>query len=221
MWIKESSEKGKRLKDMYSVSGIDVFIKDKLPEDIDAEFVFNYVSSRLPAHLIDGVDIIYIGQFPRMKQKGINAYYEDGAVYVTNQQSDDMDMIDDIIHEIAHACEEMYMDQIYGDGAIVREFTAKRNNLAVILQTLYEVPENFTYKVEYDKEIDNFLQNEVGYTVLNQLVTGIFPSAYAATSVNEYFARGFEEFFIGDRKNLKNTCQVLYRVLYSLISTED
>ena len=101
MWIKESSEKGKRLKDMYSVSGIDVFIKDKLPEDIDAEFVFNYVSSRLPAHLIDGVDIIYIGQFPRMKQKGINAYYEDGAVYVTNQQSDDMDMIDDIIHELS------------------------------------------------------------------------------------------------------------------------
>ena len=52
MWIKESSEKGKRLKDMYSVSGIDVFIKDKLPDGIDAEFVFNYVSSRLPAHLI-------------------------------------------------------------------------------------------------------------------------------------------------------------------------
>ena len=221
MWIKESSEKGKRLKDMYSVSGIDVFIKDRLPEGIDAEFVFNYVSSRLPAHLIDGVDIIYIGEFPKMKQRGINAYYEDGAIYVTNDQSNDMDMIDDIIHEIAHACEEMYMDQVYGDGMIVREFTSKRNNLAVILQDLYDVPENFTYKVEYDKQIDDFLQNEIGYDILNQLVTGIFPSAYAATSVNEYFARGFEEFFIGDRKNLKNTCQVLYRVLYSLISTED
>ena len=147
MWIKESSEKGKRLKDMYSVSGIDVFIKDRLPEGIDAEFVFNYVSSRLPAHLIDGVDIIYIGKFPKMKQRGINAYYEDGAIYVTNDQSNDMDMIDDIIHEIAHACEEMYMDQIYGDGMIVREFTAKRNNLAVILQDLYDVPENFTYKL--------------------------------------------------------------------------
>ena len=153
--------------------------------------------------------------------RGINAYYEDGAIYITNDQSNDMDMIDDIIHEIAHACEEMYMDQVYGDGMIVREFTAKRNNLAVILQDLYDVPENFTYKVEYDKQIDDFLQNEIGYDILNQLVTGIFPSAYAATSVNEYFARGFEEFFIGDRKNLKNTCQVLYRVLYSLISTED
>ena len=221
MWIKESSEKGKRLKDMYSMSGIDVFIKDRLPEGIDADFVFNYVSSRLPAHLIDGVDIIYIGQFPKMQKTGINAYYEDGAIYVTNDQSNDMDMIDDIIHEIAHACEEMYMDQIYGDGMIVREFTAKRNNLAVVLQDIYEIPKNFTYKVEYDKEIDNFLHKGIGYDVLNQLVVGIFPSAYAATSVNEYFARGFEEFFIGDRKNLKNTCQVLYRVLYSLISTED
>jgi len=221
MWIKESSKKGKRLQDMYSVSGIDVFIKDRLPEAIDAEFVFNYVSSRLPSHLIDGVDIIYIGQFPKMSKRNINAYYEDGAIYITNQQTNDMDMIDDIIHEIAHACEEMYMEQIYGDGKIVREFTAKRINLANVLKDLYDLPKNFTHKVEYDQEIDQFLYKDVGYQILNQLCVGIFPSAYAATSINEYFARGFEEFFIGDRKNLKNTCQNLYRVLHSLVSTED
>ena len=220
MWIKESSEKGKRLKDMYSVSGIDVFIKDRLPEEIDAEFVFNYVSSRLPAHLIDGVDIIYIGEFPKMKQRGINAYYEDGAIYVSNEQDDDRDMIDDIIHEIAHACEELHMDEIY-IKSFIREFKAKRKNLAMRLEDISDVPDDFLTRIEYNKAIDNYLHKEVGYDIVNQLCVGIFPSAYAATSIREYFARGFEEYFIGDRENLKNTCPILYYVLHSLISTED
>jgi hypothetical protein len=220
MWIKESAKRGRELRDMYSISGVDVFIKDKLPGHVDPEFVFKYISTLLPSHLIDGVDIIYIGDFPKFHGTGINAYYEDGAIYVSNEQDDDRDMIDDIIHEIAHACEELHMDEIY-IKSFIREFKAKRRNLAVRLQDIYEIPENFVMKIEYDKKIDNFLYKEVGYDVLNQLVVGIFPSAYAATSIREYFARGFEEYFIGGKENLKNTCPILYRVLHSLISTED
>ena len=43
MWITESAKKGKKLKDMYSVSGIDVYIKDGLSEEIDPDFVFKYI----------------------------------------------------------------------------------------------------------------------------------------------------------------------------------
>ena len=47
MWITESAKKGKKLKDMYRVSGIDVYIKDKLPDSIDPNFVFNYINARV------------------------------------------------------------------------------------------------------------------------------------------------------------------------------
>ncbi len=220
MWIKESARRGSKLKDMYSLSGVDVFIKDKLPEHIDPEFVFKYISSLLPPHVIDGVDIIYIGEFPRFKKDGINAYFEDGAIYVSNEQDDDRDMIDDIVHEIAHASEELHMDEIY-IKSFIREFKAKRKNLAMRLEDISDVPDDFLTRIEYNKGIDNYLHKEVGYDIINQLCVGIFPSAYAATSIREYFARGFEEYFIGDRENLKNTCPILYYVLHSLISTED
>ena len=125
MWITESAKKGRRLKDMYNLSGVDVYIKDRLPEEIDPDFVFNYISSRVPFHLARNIDIIYVGQFPEMKEREINAYYEDGAIYVTNNQDEDMDMIDDIIHELAHAVERNNEEIVYGSGQLQREFKAK------------------------------------------------------------------------------------------------
>ena len=75
MWITESAKKGRRLKDVYNLGGVDVYIKDKLPDEIDPDFVFNYISARIPFHLSRNIDIIYIGQFPEMKKREINAYY--------------------------------------------------------------------------------------------------------------------------------------------------
>ena len=221
MWITESAKKGRRMKDMYSISGVDVFIKDRLPDHIDPEFVFRYISSRVPAKMIDGVDIIYIGKFPYMIEKDFNAYYEDGAIYVTNEQDDDRDMIDDIVHEIAHSCEEIYHEHIYGTGRIFSEFRKRREISANLLNQMYDVPENFTVKMEYDEEIDKFLYETIGYDVLNQLCSGIFISAYAVTSINEYFARGFEEFFLGDGDSLLKVSPKLHQVLKMLTNLED
>ena len=220
-WIKESVMKGKRLKDTYRVSGIDVYIKDRLPDNVDLSFVFKYINSRVPFHLTTGIDVIYIGQFPEMDKREINAYYEDGAIYVTNDQEEEMDMIDDIIHEIAHAVEFNNQEQVYGSGALQNEFLAKRKNLNVRLKDLYDVPKDFNINMDYDAGIDNFLYRDVGYDILNQLVVNIFVSAYAATSVSEYFARGFEEYFIGDRNNLKKISPVLYRTVHNLVNLED
>ena len=69
MWITESAKKGRRLKDVYNLSGVDVYIKDKLPEEIDPDFVFNYISARIPFHLARNIDIIYVGQFPGNERK--------------------------------------------------------------------------------------------------------------------------------------------------------
>ena len=210
MWIIESANKGRKLKDMYKVSGIDVYIKDRLPEEIDPEFVFKYINARIPFHLTTGIDIIYIGQFPEMKEREINAFYEDGAIYVSNDQDDEMDMIDDIIHELAHAVEVNNDELIYGSGAIQNEFMAKRKKLATYLEEMFDVPKDFLINIEYDREIDNFLYKVVGYEILNQMSANIFVSGYAATSVREYFARGFEEYYIGDRKYLTKISPMVY-----------
>ena len=65
--------------------------------------------------------------------------------------------------------------------------------------------------VEYDEEFDAFLYKEVGYVKLNNLVNGLFVSSYAVTSLKEYWAVGFEDYFIGDRDYLKTISPILFR----------
>ena len=209
------------MRDHFSLSGIDVFVKDQLPREIDTSFVFEYIRSRIPFFFMSGIDIIYIGQFPKMKERDINAYFEDGAIYVTNDQDDEMDMIEDIIHEIAHAVESNHQQFIYSTGAIQREFVAKRARLNDLLSQKFNVPKDFNTNFEYDKDIDDFLYRNVGYDALNQICVNIFPSAYAATSLSEYWAKGFEELFIGDPAVLRDICPVLFRTLVTLLKDLD
>jgi hypothetical protein len=217
MWILESAKRGKRMKDQYSINGISVIIKDRLPENVSPDFIFNYINTRVPFFLTSNVEMVYIGQFPEMKERDINAFFENDAIYVTNEQDDEMDMIEDIIHEISHAVEHYNREFIYGDGNLQREFVAKRKRLSALLSQKYEVPSDFNINFEYDRAIDDFLYRDVGYDALNQICVGIFSSAYAATSISEYWAKGFEELFIGETNNLKQMCPVLYRTLALLI----
>ena len=68
----------------------------------------------------------------------------------------------------------------------------------------------------YNQEIDDYLYEEVGYDVLNDIVNGLFVSAYAATSINEYYARGFEEWVFGHRNEIKKLSPALYRIFDDL-----
>ena len=217
MWITESAKRGRRMKDVYNLNGISVIVKDHLPENVDLEFSLNYISARVPFYLTQNIEMIYVGKFPEMEERDINAFYENDAIYVTNDQDDEMDMIEDIIHEISHAIENYNQEFIYGDGRIQREFVAKRKRLSTLLSQKYDVPSDFNINFEYDRAIDDFLYRDVGYDVLNQVCVGIFPSAYAATSINEYWAKGFEELFIGDQDRLKQLCPVLYKTLAIMI----
>ena len=55
-----------------------------------------------------------------------------------------------------------------------------------------------------------FLYREVGYPLMTSLTMGLFVSPYAATSIREYFARGFEEYYLGDRKYLTKISPMVY-----------
>lgn len=222
-WITESAQKAKKLRNHYKLHGIDIFIKDQMPEDIDIDFVLAYVSKRLPQHLLRSVDIIYIGQFKDLINRQINAMYEDGAIFVTNHQIDDGAFIDDLVHEVAHSNESAFKDIIYGDNLLNREFKAKRSSLYRILKDQMNIvpPKALLHDVTFNQEIDDFLYKEIGYTNLNSYSVGLFISPYACTSLREYFARGFEQYYLGERKILKDLCPVLYSKIHAIDSLED
>jgi hypothetical protein len=70
--------------------------------------------------------MIYIGHFDIFDDRSINSLYADGAIYITNNQDDELDMVDDIMHEAAHAIEAPYGYQLYMNlGIRIRIFTEK------------------------------------------------------------------------------------------------
>ena len=80
----------------------------------------------------------------------------------------------------------------------------------------YEPPEEMQYKTEFVQKIDDYLYKDVTYDAMWHFVGGLFPSPYAATSVREYFARGFEEYAMNNKKELKQTCPVLFNKIEAL-----
>ena len=112
-------------------------------------------------------------------------------------QQDEEDLFDDLVHEISHSLEEAHGYQIYADEKVKNEFLRKRKYLHDILwQAGYRAPLSFFQDVEYSQEFDNFLYKKIGYDKLASIMSGLFISPYAATSLREYFATGFTEYYL-------------------------
>jgi len=201
-----------------------VLVKDPLPEYIDLPSILAMVEHKIPQHLAHDVDSIYIGEFDEFIEREINSFYKDGAIFVTNQQADNEDLLDDIIHEIAHAVEKLYQAEIYFDRLVKEEFLGKRRRLYHMLKsnnTLKKIGKGIGKKFlnpKYDKEFDSFLYKRVGYPLLHSLTLGLFTNPYAITSLREYFASGFEYYFLEDKIYLQKVCPQLY---YKLTELED
>ena len=165
----------------------------------------------MPPYYVNNIDAVYVVQFKEFLEKKTNAAYEDGALYVTNEQDNEEDMIDDIIHEIAHAVEEIAWQEIYSDDKIEVEFLRKRKGLKNMLKSEnYDIDKYDFLNSQYSEDFDMFLYEDVGYEKLTFLTMGLFVSPYAITSLREYFARGLEEYYLGDRKYLTNVSPSVY-----------
>ena len=203
----------------FTVNGVEIFVKDPITNNISANKVVNSVFDSIPRHLMRNVESIYIGNFEFLNSRGIQGVYENSSIFVTNIQDDEDDLFDDILHEVAHSVEEIYSRHLYEDGEMEREFLAKRKSMWVALQNQGIETELSSYlNSEYEEKFDNFLYNEVGYSTLSLLVSNIFHSPYAATSLREYFADGFEAFFMQDDiSRLTNLCPVLFTKIVKLM----
>ena len=219
-FLKESHENSlKNHKEAVVFGSTPVYINHELPAEINIQLVLQTIENAIPEHLAYGVEAIYIEHLDEFTERSINAVYKNGSIYISNFQDDDEDLIDDIAHEIAHASEVLYRKQIYEDNTVINEFLGKRKRLLDIL-----AQEGYTIKAEtfldpnYSRQIDNFLYQEVGYPLLNNLTQGLFISPYSVTSVREYFAIGFEEFFLKDQNYVKKTCPELFTKILELSS---
>ena len=204
----------------YTPQGLHVYIKDEITNDsIDLEKVMHEVESLIPSHLFSDIEMIIVGWFSEFEERDINAFYIDGTLCITNTQDDEPDMIDDIVHEIAHAAEHAYGYEIYADNLVKDEFLRKRKYLHDILWNAgYKAPEAFFADIEFNQEFDDFLHKDIGYGKLSSLISGLFITPYAATSLNEYYATAFTDYFIhpDERGFLKKVSPQLYKKLILL-----
>ena len=227
-YINESSNRSKnKSKEHFLFNSIPIYISPDLfflDGHSDLKQTIDIIHKTIPPHLISAIDVVYVGDFQEFEEKRFNAAYEDGAIYVINVQDNAKDMADDIVHEIAHSLEEKYSQQIYGDGRLQKEFLGKRERLYQILKADNKKPEPFRelfYNLDYDSQLDDYFVNQIGYKKLSNYINGLFYSPYAATSVREYFARGFEAYFLfKHHKYLANTSPVLYNKLETLADME-
>lgn len=210
--------------DFYTPYGLHIYFKDKLiDQSIDVDRVVAKFESIMPKHLLPCIEMIIFGDFEEFYERGINAFYDSNTIFISNVQDDELDILDDLIHELSHGVEEQYGYQIYGDQKLHNEFLNKRMHLYKILWEMdYKAPKSFFQDVEFSREFDDFLHKTVGYNVLGTALSGLFINPYAATSLREYFATGFTDFYMNsNHKYLKNVSPVLYEKIIMLQKEEN
>jgi hypothetical protein len=207
----------------YNLYNIPVYFKDKfIDQDIDVEAAMDEIEQRVPSRFLYGIDTIFVGSFEDFDNKNTNAKLENGAIYVSNEQDSEEDMIDDIVHEVAHNVENLYGESIYADSAVEVEFLGKRKRLLQILQAEYghdavkPVVSGFL-DPEYSEKFDEFLYNTIGYPALVPLSMGLFVSPYSATSLREYFATAFEQYFLKDMEYVRTISPAVYRKIEEVL----
>ena len=214
---------GYDMREYYIHGNIPFFIVNDLdPEKINIGKVINIINKKIPKELFYGVDGIYVAHLPEFDEREINAIFKDGAIYVTNQQDNDLDMLDDIVHELAHSTESQFMDEIYGDDKIEDEFLARRKKLYQILKHEgYVVDIKDFLNINYDHDFDFYLYDEVGYNALSGFVQNLFLSPYAVTSLREYYASAFTDYFLYNRDPIKRLCPTAYLKIKELIKLKE
>jgi len=221
--IRESAERSKRGRREHHLFGKTIIsVKEDVLPSINFNQIVQRIEKTMPSHLFDEVDSIFVGSFSENDDRALEAHYKDGAIYITSDLPTNQDYLENIVHETAHAIEGQLGLSIYGDKKVEREFLGKRERLMARLRAHgASPPEMLFYDPEYSEELDLYLYKDVGYEKLVNLTHGLFNSPYAATSLSEYFANGFEEYFLGRREYLPKVSPQLFIKIEKIIGDED
>jgi hypothetical protein len=199
----------------YYIYNVPVFVVDEIDDpDIVREFCAEaetYVAQRT----LHNVEVVYIGNFKDLR--GRNAAYTNGAIYMTATEPTSHDMLENFVHEVAHSLESTYGLQIYTDE-LRSEFIGKRQKLKHLLNAQgFEINPILYDFAEYNQKFDEFLADEVGYPTLLNITMGLFASPYGATSLQEYFANGFEKYILENPRTVRDVSPVLYNTIEEIL----
>lgn len=170
-------------------------------EKVSGEQIKDFIASRLPAHFFRDLKQIIVGYFPQLDKAKLSSNYENNTIQVTNSLKEE-DIISAIIHELAHHAETLYNQEIYSDGSIASEFLGKRQNLfRKISSKVPETDPELFKEVEFNNSLQDLFYKTIGLDAMTNFVVGLFPSPYAAVSLKEYWAIGFENFIMDVNSN--------------------
>jgi len=207
----------------FSIFNAQVIQQEPLPESVNLNRIIMTLEDKIPYHLVEDLESVYIGDFPFLKERDLNALYEDGNIYISNEQDGEEDLIDDVVHELAHCVEDGYGMDLYADRSIEEEFLVKRERLQIILgqEGHDEIDPEFFMDPDYNRDFDEYLYIAVGYPKLTTLTNGLFVSPYGATSLREYFANVFEEVYARDNfENARAISPAVFKKIQIISSLE-
>jgi hypothetical protein len=218
--IRKSLLDQKVLQKEHHLFGKLLYVQEPFAGDVDVQDVINEIEQNIPPHLFEEIDTIIVGSFEILDKRDLEALYKDGAIYISSRIISNRDLLENILHEMAHSLENSMGYYIYADGMLQSEFLAKRLRLRDMLgpeeQEYYYDFSNTEYKLEFDE----FLYQDIGYPKLRSLTNGLFHTPYAVTSLREYWASGIEDYFLGDKELIKRVSPELFRKIEGVITHE-
>ena len=221
-YIIKASNKTLRERREYALfNDIMIYVKDSLPNNVDVSVVIRDIENSIPAELVYGIEVIVIGKFDVLDKRGVKAAFLDGGIYVTNEQDDNQDLLDDIVHEISHSVEVTHGSILFSDGKLVEEYLGKKQRLIDLLEADGHVlPPDISTEVKYSVEFDEFLHYELGWEKSGNYCKGLFIDSYASVSLSEYFATGFESYYVDTNgSSLSKISPVLHEKIEMLTET--
>ena len=105
---------------------------------------------------------------------------------------------------------------------LITEFLIKRKELEFELRTEGYWTDKYDFSnLKFDQSFDDFLYKRVGRNMLRMVTSGLFIRPYAAVSLREYFATGFEAYYLGQAETLQKISPTLYDKINKLHNYTD
>ena len=206
----------------FRFGNVDVEELEAVPESINLPAILKAIENNFPSHYFQKLNGIKIGHTDEFDARNVNAVYRDRVFHITNRQENTKDLMDDIVHEFAHHMETLFPELIYSDKSLIHEFHKKRHELRFELQSEgYWVEEYDFDELKFNHSFDNFLYKRVGRNMLRSATAGIFIRPYASVSLREYFATGFEAYYLGKQNTLEKISPMLYDKINELHHNSD
>jgi len=205
------SEKVSNTTKQFRFGGIEVNHSEELPQQFNLHSILKTIEKNLPPFYFKNLTKIQIEQDPEFDRRNVNALYRDGTFIISPKQKNVNDLIDDLVHEFAHHVETLFPEEIYADQKLINEFLRKRHELKFEIQSEgYWIDEYNFDNLKFDEKFDSFLYKRLGRNMLRMMTTGLFIRPYAAVSLREYFATGFEAYYLGKQNTLEKISPMLY-----------